>query len=176
MITTGTLIASAALAGCGGATTPAARWDNTERTRMSAEYPSCEFFEDKAGRTAGYSCDLGTFRAHDLSVPEDHAALAKRLAEAKAGETFTAPLGQITPREPLSFGDTTLAATIATYVPEQGTIIPPEVFLIASPEKAGRLAFSCAVTFIAALDTPEAMTARVGACVDGLRLLFDASR
>jgi len=165
-----------ALAGCGGATTPAVRWDSTERAHMNAEYPGCEFFEDQDAREAGYSCDLGTFRAYDLNAPEDHAALARRLAEAKAKEPFTAPLGELTARDPIVWGDTTLAASIATYVPEAGTIIPPEIFLVASAETGGRQAYSCAVTFIAGLDTPEAIAARVASCVDGLHLLFDASR
>ncbi|MEZ4366691.1 MAG: hypothetical protein R2939_10445 [Kofleriaceae bacterium] len=172
----GCALAWLTLTACGGAATPAARWDATERARIDAELSGCDFFEEEAQHAAGYACDLGTLRAYDLSAPEDHAAVARRLAEAKAQEPVTAPLHEFAAREPIVFGDATFASSIATYLPEEGTIIPPEVFLIASPEHAGRQAYSCAVTLLAGLDTGEALAARISACVDGLRLLYEASR
>lgn len=112
-----------ALGACGGATTPAARWSTAERAQIEQAFPGCEFVEDPGARSAGYACDLGTMRAYDLDAPEDHAALARRLAEAKATEPFTAPLAELVAREPLTIGEVTFAASIATYQPTEGTIV-----------------------------------------------------
>lgn len=162
--------------GCAAAT-PAVRWDAAERGRISNAYPTCEFFEDEEAHSAGYACEMGTFSAYDIPSGGTHEKTARHLAEQYAKKTFTAPLHEVTRREPIKIGGDSFDASIASYQPEPGTIIPPEVMMILTPQDTKKpRAFTCAATLLAALDTEESIKKRVEACMQGLQLLVEASR
>lgn len=160
-----------------GAATPAARWDSKERAQIESTFPGCEFFEDGEKHVAGYACGMGTFRSHDLPDGEDHATASRRLAAEQAKKSFTAPLGEVVSRDPIAIGAETFDASLATYRPEPGTILTPEVLLVLTPQAGEKKrAFSCSVTLMAGLDDKESISKRIVACMQGLKLLVEASR
>ncbi len=159
------------------AATPAARWDSKERAQIESTFPGCEFFEDGDKHEAGYACGMGTFRGHDLPDGEDHARAARRLAEEQAKKSFTAPLSEVVSRDPITIETQTFDASIATYRPKPGTILTPEVLLVLTPQAGDKKrAFSCSVTLMAGLDDKESISKRIVACMQGLKLLVEASR
>ena len=159
-----------------GSSTPAADWSDAERLKISGEFPNCEFGEDPQRDTAGFTCELGSFLAHNLPEPGPADAMTW-LANQHAEQPFTAPLEQVKERETLTVGEIEFRVAIATYKPKPDTIVPPEVVTFLAPAKGGsRRAYSCAVSVIAALDTEEAIASRMAACLKGVRLLLDASR
>jgi hypothetical protein len=160
-----------------GAATPAARWDSKERAQIEGTFPKCEFFEDEGTHVAGYACGMGTFRAHDLPGGEDHARASRRLAEEQGKRSFTAPLEEVSARAPLTIGPETFDASIATYRPAPGTILTPEVFLVITPQAGDKKqAFSCSVSLMTGLDDKASIGERIQACMQGLKLLVEASR
>ena len=70
-----------------------------------------------------------------------------------------------------------LDASMATYMPEEGTIIPPEVMMVLTPKSGNKQrAYTCSITLLAPLDNPELIKGRMVACIDGVKLLIKASK
>lgn len=161
----------------GCAATPAARWDTTERAHMASEFPKCQFIEDKDEHAAGYACDLGNFFAYVVPPGENHEKTAKRLAELNGKVPFTPPLDKVIKRDPITVSNETFDASIATYRPEEGTIMQPEMLMILTSKQPDKpIAYTCGIILLAGLDTEESIKGRLGACMAGLQLLVEASK
>jgi hypothetical protein len=166
----------ALLFGC-AAKTPSARWDAAERTRIADAFPGCELFEDEDNHAAGYGCVARSFRAYQVSPKDNHTTIARALAELNATRTLVPPLQDVTPRDPMTLAATSFDASVATYRPRAGTISPPEVMLILSPQAGPREhAFTCSLTLAPGVDTKEAIAERLNACLAGLTVLVEATR